>query len=253
MDSIDGKTALVIGGSGGIGSSVCEALAACGVHLIIHGGSESKRFDVLAEKLGQKVRVETRIQRFESGFLADFASMPLYKDAQKADIICVCFGPFVQKALEDTDSADWERAALNYLLPGVIVSAALRPMIKRSWGRFLFFGGTRTDRINAFRTNAAYAGAKTALSSLVRSVALTYAAQGITCNAVLPGFTCTEYVSENERKKRAAQMPQKRLLEPNEIADAAVFLLRNPMLNGVLLPVDGGWAPDFGQNTGNYI
>lgn len=246
MESIDGKTALIIGGSGGIGSCICTALAGCGVHLIIHGGSESTPFDVLAENLGQRVRVEKRIQYFESNFLADFNSTPLYKDAQKADIICVCFGPFVQKALEDTDSADWGRAALNYLLPGVIVSAALRPMIKRAWGRFLFFGGTRTDRINAFRTNAAYAGAKTALSSLVRSVALTYAAQGITCNAVLPGFTRTEYVSEAARKMLAAKMPQKKLVEPAEIADAAVFLLQNPMLNGVLLPVDGGWAPDFG-------
>ena len=175
----------------------------------------------------------------------NFTSTLLYKDIQSADIICVSYGPFVQKPLEDTDVADWERAALNYMLPGMVVSAALPSMIKRLWGRFLFFGGTRTDRINAFRTNAAYAGAKTALSSLVRSTALSYAAYGITCNAVLHCYTATDYISDEEQKRLAAKMPQKRLIKAEEIADAAVFLLTRPMLNGVLLPVDGGWSPEF--------
>ncbi len=244
MENIAGKTALVVGGSGGIGAAVCSKLADCGTDLIIHGSAESAKFDALAKRLSKKVRVEKIIQRFESGFEASFNKTRLNQTLVHADIVCVCFGPFIQKELHRTTAEDWQIAAgLNYVLPGIIISSALPAMMQKGWGRFLLMGGTRTDRIRSFKTNAAYAGAKTALATLARSTAVCYARYGITCNVILPGFTQTEYISESEQKKHAERMPLHKLVETENIAEAAIFLLRQPMINGAMLNVDGGWEP----------
>jgi hypothetical protein len=91
------------------------------------------------------------------------------------------------------------------------------------------------------RTNAAYAAAKTGLSSLVKSVALGYASFGITCNAVCPGLTDTEYLSPADRKALAAKNPDGRLVEAAEVARAGLFLLSEGSVNGVFCPwIRGG-------------
>ena len=134
-------------------------------------------------------------------------------------------------------------ALLNYALPGLLVSTALPYMISNKWGRILLFGGTRTQNVNGFLTNAAYAGAKTGVCSLVRSVALAYAPYGITCNALLPGMTDTEYVSQQTRASLAKKMPSKKLISTMTVAESGMFLLEQAELNGVLLNVDSGWDP----------
>jgi NAD(P)-dependent dehydrogenase (short-subunit alcohol dehydrogenase family) len=109
------------------------------------------------------------------------------------------------------------------------------------WGRILLFGGTGTHVVAGFRTNAAYAGAKTAVSSLVKSVACAYAPAGITCNALLPGFTDTEYLSDSLRQDLKAKIPGGELLTPQEIAQTAEHILCSPGINGALINVDKGW------------
>ncbi len=244
MESIAGKTALIVGGTGGIGAALSQKLAFCGVNLIVHGATDSSDFALLAEKLAERVRVKKIVQRLECGFGKAFGKTELGKALVCCDIVCVCFGPFIQKTLADTSNEDWQTVSeLNYVLPGILVSRALPAMVERRWGRFLLMGGTRTERVNSFRTNAAYAGAKTALSSLVRSTATSYASFGITCNALFPGFTHTEYLASTALTELAAKMPQKRLVKPAEIAQTGVFLLRQPMINGALVSIDGGWQP----------
>lgn len=246
MQSLSGKTALVIGGSGGIGASTCRKLARCGSSLIVHGGHDSVRFTKLTNELKEMVPTEALVQCLNTGFTKTFLQTALNDAVKCADIICVCFGPFLQKNLHDMNSDDWEKIAdLDFVLPGLILSSALPCMMKKKWGRFLLMGGTRTEHVNGFVTNAAYGAAKTAVASLVRSTALAYAQYGITCNGIFPGFTETEYLSEVQCVKLAQKMPQKRLIEPEEIAETAVHMLQQPMLNGALVSMDGGWDPSF--------
>ncbi len=246
MQNFFDKTALVIGGSGGIGAAVCRELAKKNCSLIVHGGHESDAFNRHIADLSTSVSVKPLVQSFDIGFAKKFFSSPIIKAVQSADIICICFGPFLQQKLHEMDVNCWQKMIeMNLLLPGLVVSSALPGMIEKKWGRFLFFGGTRTDRVNAFGTNAAYAAAKTAVSSLVRSTALEYAKDGITCNAVFPGFTKTEYMDEKLCGSLAKKMPQKRLIKTTEIALSAVHLLENPMINGALVNIDGGWDPAF--------
>lgn len=222
-----GKKALVVGGSGGIGRALAEALMAEGASVSTVGrhsvpGAESHVVDL-----------------DNSSECAIVFTM-----ASSAEILVVARGPFLQKPLSGTTRDEWQAMAwANLGFPGALVSAALPAMVEAQWGRILLYGGTRTDDIRGFRTNAAYAAAKTGLSSLAKSVALEYAASGITCNVVCPGFVETEYLDSALKRELAAKNPDGKLISVREMADSALFLLKNDAINGVVLPVDKGWAP----------
>ncbi|QTQ12484.1 SDR family oxidoreductase [Treponema parvum] len=255
MGVFSGKRAFVIGGSGGIGRALSKKLARSGADLFVHGGHDSKAFDSLIQELKSApldknsadmqrcenpVNIEKIVYKIEN--FSDLAVSPLNSILKKSDIVCVCFGPFIQKPLTETTLEDWKNAALlDYALPGYCVSTALPGMILKGWGRFLFFGGTRTYNINGYKTNAAYGGAKTGVGSLVRSVAHEYASNGITCNAVLPGFTDTEYVSEAEKLLISNKLPCKKFISADSVARGGMFLLESPEINGALLNIDFGW------------
>jgi len=222
----DGKKAVIVGGTGGIGLSILRSLAAEGSEVRAIGRHALDGVDSLILELDNP---ENRIIVLD--------------EVLSADILCVVRGPFLQKHLHEMTSDEWlSQAYSNLAFPGMLVSAALPHMRASLWGRILLFGGTRTDSVRGFRTNAAYAAAKTGLSSLVKSVALEYAYQGITCNAICPGFVETEYLDSVQKDNLAAKNPDGKLISTQEIADLAVFLLKNTLYNGSIVPADKGWA-----------
>lgn len=247
MKNFEGKTALVVGGSGGIGFEISRMLFKNGANLIIHGRNLQK-----LEKARQKLKSEFENKPeikivpfdFEREPFENLQNSGLINEIQKTDILCVCYGPFLQKSLDKMSFSEWQKISLlDYALPGICVSAALSGMKKNHFGRILLFGGTGTNFRSEFLTNAAYAGAKTGLGVLVQSVACGFSDDGITCNAILPGFTETEYQSEKILEEGKNKMPGKKLIERESIASKAEFLLKNDDLNGVLLKVDRGWSP----------
>lgn len=245
MSVFEGKKAVVIGGSGGIGKAIARMLSQNGADVLIHG-----RTKVKVEKTVKELTDENSGK--VSGIVFDFSfdsfktleDNELINKIDGADILCVCYGPFVQKPLDKMSGEDWQTVAmLDYGLPGFLVSRVLASMTKKSWGRILLFGGTGTNFRNEFITNAAYAGAKTGVGVIVQSVAASYACSGITCNGILPGFTETEYINEQQAEVLRNKMPLKKLISVDNIAEAAKMLLSSDNFNGILLRVDGGWSP----------
>ena len=236
MDNVlQGKSALVVGGTSGIGYCLAQSLLQESVSVVMQGQSNSKRVASLC------------CQGNVACFICDLQKAScvgeLCKYANAADILCVAYGPFLQKPLDMTSAQEWSATVYaNLTLPGILVSSALAGMKERLWGRILLFGGTETQVLRGFRTNAVYGAAKTGLISLVKSVSMEYAQYGITANAVCPGFTDSGLLSENTRAIWAKKNPDGELINPTTITDAALFLLKECAYNGVILPVDKGWS-----------
>lgn len=277
------KNALVVGGSGGIGKSISLMLAKSGANVTVHGGHASEKFDSLLREMNSLSNSEFQTQKHRQ-IILDFAKIDLEKfdeknsacfsdenlakkirggkihneknsceisslenlksALKKSEILCICYGPFLQKKIAQTSAQEWLwTAKLNLALPGILAGYAARFMKRRDFGRILFFGGTRTNQVNGFKTNAAYAAAKTGIASLAKSFALEFAESGISTAAIFPGFVQTEYVSAKKRAEYEKLLGGKKMICADEIARAALFLLSDSNLNGTLLEMDGGWRP----------
>ncbi len=214
------KNAFIIGGTGGIGLEIALLLQSLGAKVTVAG-----RHCVDEARGLKSVFVD-----FDKG-PQELLEPEIKTELEKCDILVFSYGPFIQKKIHETQAQDWLKMAVdNYALPGMAVSSVLPGMMERKYGRIILFGGTRTFQINSYKTNAAYAGAKTGISVIIKSISAEYFKYGITCNGIFPGFT---------RNAPSDEM----LVSSQSVAEQALSLIKSSDLNGVLLNVDRGWHP----------
>lgn len=240
--AVAGRFAVVIGGSGGIGRAVSAELARRGAKLLIHGRHASERIDGIPG--GPHVAFDLEFDS-PSHFLGALDER-LRGLGAEPDLLVCAFGPFLERPLADTSASDWERLAMaNLALPGALASHFLPGMARRGFGRFLFFGGTRTDSIRGFRQTAAYAAAKIGLGVLVKSLAIEGASHNVAAALVCPGPTETEYQDAATKARHATLSRRGALASAETVARAAVDLIdTDPCLSsGAILTLDGGFAP----------
>ena len=242
--NLKGKSALVTGASGGIGSAVARALHNQGAELIING-TRSSELEKLAAELGNKVHVL-------QADLADTNSIGcLAEEAEKIsdngiDILVNNAGITRDNLLVRLSDQDlMDVINLNLIAGFHLTRKIIRGMMKRKWGRVIGISSVVGITGNAGQTN--YAAAKAGMIGFSKALALEVASRGITVNNIAPGFIktpMTEDLSEEQVTRLQASVPIGRLGEAEDVAAAVVYLasLEASYVTGATLNVNGGMA-----------
>lgn len=246
---LEGKHAFVTGGGTGIGAAIARGFVAAGATVTI-AGRRAETLHAMADELGIPRTCCLRLD------VMDAASVAAASEAlATVDILVNNAGQARSAPFRKSDIGMLD-AMLDANLRGTwrMTQAALPGMIGRGWGRVINIASTAGLRGYAYV--AAYVAAKHAVIGLTRALALEVARQGVTVNAVCPGFTETPLLdasvvnitattgrdADAARAELARDNPQGRLVRPEEVADAALWLASAAAsaINGQSIAVCGG-------------
>jgi 3-oxoacyl-[acyl-carrier protein] reductase len=243
--SLQGRSAVVTGGSKGIGRGIAETFAAAGVNVVITARTQRDIDAAVAELAGQPGTV--------SGVAADVTSPD---DCRRVvataverhgalDIVCANAGIFPSARLEDMTPEDIEQViGVNFKGTVYIVQAALQELAACGHGRVVITSSI-TGPITGYPGWSHYGASKAAQLGFIRTAAMELAPKNITINAVLPGNILTEGLVEMGQEymdQMAASIPAGRLGSVADIGNAALFFATDEAayITGQALVVDGG-------------
>jgi 3-oxoacyl-[acyl-carrier protein] reductase len=241
---LEGRVALVMGASQGIGLGIAEALA-----------REGARVAVASRSRGRLEEVAATIDGDVSPFVADatdldrLAELPAEVEAALGPVeilVANTGGPPLGKSLMH-EREEWELAYRSLVLaPRVLAGAVVAGMQERGWGRIVNVGSTSTrEPIPGLNLSNSH---RMAAVGFLKTLSREVAADGITVNTVATGRFATERLASNHGSMEAAEaaaqrdVPAGRLGQPSEYGDLVAFLCsaRAAYITGAVIPIDGG-------------
>ena len=252
MTKLAGRTALVTGGASGIGKAIAERFAAEGARVIVNDVNESGR--ETAESIGGAFIQADLADAEQTRSLAEQA----VRDFGGVDVLVNNAGVQHVSPVEEFPDEEWERMLRIMLTAPFLLTKRLLPgMAERGWGRVINMSSVHG--LIASPNKSAYIAAKHGLVGFTKAVAVEAGASGVTANAICPSFVRTPLV-ENQLPDLArasgvaledvveqvvlAQASVKRLIEPEEVAELALFLASDAAsaITGSAYAIDLAWT-----------
>ena len=247
MKDLNGRYALVTGGSRGIGRAICLELAARGAAVAVDYAGNAAAAEETVEAC-KALGVDAFALQADVADAAACEAMVKETIARfgRLDILVNNAGITRDGLMLTMKEADWD-AVLDTNLKGAFhcMKAAYRPMMKQKYGRIVNLSSIVGLRGNAGQAN--YAASKAGLIGLTKSLAKELAARNVTVNAVAPGFIDTDMTAALPEKAREAMLstiPMGRLGQAEDVARAVAFFAGEGAgyVTGQVLCVDGGMA-----------
>jgi 3-oxoacyl-[acyl-carrier protein] reductase len=239
-NELTGKTALVTGGSRGIGRAAAVALAKAGADVAVnfnHREAEAKAVCVEVEAVGHRaLAVKADVSN-----AAEVACLveTVEKGLGSIDILVNNAGISRPQPLSEITEQDWDDVLTVNLKSMFLVTQAVLPgMRQRKWGRIINLSSVTAQLGGVIGPH--YAASKAGAIGLTHAYAALLAKEGITVNAIAPALIETEMITSNP-KARPDLIPVGRFGTIEEVADVVVMLASNGYITGQTISVNGGW------------
>lgn len=254
--TLAGKRAIITGSNSGIGLGVAEALAAAGADVILNSFTDRPEDHALAQDLAMRHGVSARYIAADMSRGDDCRA--LIETAGGCDILVNNAGIQFVSPIEDFPTQKWNAIlAINLTSAFHTIAAALPGMRSKGWGRVVNVASAHGLTASPYKS--AYVAAKHGIVGLSKTVALETAGQGITCNAVCPGYVLTPLVEAQIpeqmrvhgmdrdqviREVMLLRQPSRQFATVEQIGGTVVYLCSPAadQVTGTTLSVDGGWT-----------
>ncbi len=257
---LNGRTALVTGSTSGIGLGIATALAAEGCDIALNGFGDPDAVERLRGELAEKYQVRAIYLAGDMSKPADIRAVVAQARERLGRVDILVNNAGIQHVAKIVDFPEdrWDAViAINLSAAFHATKAALPGMVAAKWGRIINIASAHG--LVASGEKAAYVSAKHGLIGLTKVTAIETANQGITCNAICPGWVLTPLVQQQiEARARSEGIPIERASEdlvrekqpmldyttPEKIGAFAAFLCSEAAstITGAALSIDGGWV-----------
>ncbi len=236
------KRALVTGGSGGIGATICRRLAADGHHVIVHANRSLDKAEAVVTAIRAAGGSAEAVAFDVTDRAATAAALEKLLAAGAIQILVNNAGIHADAVFPGMSGEQWD-SVIAVSLNGFynVTQPLTMPMIRTRWGRIVNISSVAGLTGNRGQVN--YSAAKGALHAASKSLALELASRGITVNAVAPGIIATDMIEGAFDAETIKQLvPMKRAGQPEEVADLVAFLASDSAayISGQVISINGG-------------
>ena len=253
---LQGKTAIITGSTSGIGLGIAEELARAGADVVLNSFTDRPEDHALAARVGSNFGVKARYIAADMSKGTDCRA--LVERAGGCDILVNNAGIQFVAPVEDFPTEKWDQIIAINLNSAFHTSAAALPFMRaRGWGRIVNIASAHGLTASPFKS--AYIAAKHGIVGLSKTVALETAGQGITCNAICPGYVLTPLVEAQIpdqmkvhnmdrdtviREVMLQRQPSRQFATTGQIGGTTVFLCSPAadQITGTTISVDGDWT-----------